>query len=67
MQDKIVVNFIVAGSRPCTAAEMTGQIDLGQRFETNELKVRRRCQVYSEISGKHLPFYVACNVASYIL
>jgi hypothetical protein len=65
MQDKIVVNFILAGLRPCTAAEMTGQVSLGQPFETNDLKVRRGCQVYSEISGTHLPSYVSYDVAAY--
>lgn len=65
MQDKMVVNFIVAGPRPCTAAEMTGQGGLGQRFETNGLKVRRGCQIYSENSGTHLPSYVSYDIASY--
>jgi hypothetical protein len=65
MQDKIVVNFIVAGPRPCAAAKMTGQVSLGQRFETNDLKVKRGCQVYSENSGTHLPSYVSYDVAAY--
>ena len=65
MQDKIVVNFIVARSRPCTTAEMTGQIALGQRFETTGLEVRRGRQIYSANSGTHLLSYVSHYFAFY--
>jgi hypothetical protein len=65
MQDKIVVNFIVARSRPCTAAEMTGQIALGQRFETTGLEVRPDRQIYGANSGTRLLSYVSYYLAFY--